>query len=496
MIAEPVDFNLRGAPAEWLLSVNNYRGKARVRETLICGPGGTGKSFGVLLAIYYIALSYPGIRILLCRHTRDSMSESTLVEWEKILEAFHEETHNQTRQHRSVYKLKNGSIAVCGGLNDPQRLYSTSFDVIYYEELTEENSSGPWEEFRRGARAFTGKMKEQLLVATCNPREQQHWLYQRSHGGPMEYLESKHQDNPKLHDGRRWTEQGEAYIEGLKMLTGVRRRRLYEGEWCAAEGMVWEEFTEETHVVDATITHLNGQVRVQPTWASEPIVMDWTMGGMDWGSSDPCSFGIWGVDMDRRMWLLAEIYRTNELPEWWVDRCVEFYREFKIRNVVVDPSRPEMIKAFNRRMAIERKDPLPGFAFGADNKRGSVNDFGGIEAVKSQMTLRSDGRPGMFFLRNALRFGEDQSLKIKHYPTRGVDEIPSYVYMEMQDGRPNRDKTDPKCRDHFCDQTRYTVQYVRTHDFANRPAPPKYKQGTCGDKYRVGGRELPWPSYN
>ena len=90
---------------------------ARDPEVLIEGPAGTGKTRAVLEYVNYLCEEYPGIRVLLYRKTRTSMSESVLVTWEeKVLWEGHParvgDAQRNTRQH---YKYPNGSHVVVGG---------------------------------------------------------------------------------------------------------------------------------------------------------------------------------------------------------------------------------------------------------------------------------------------------------------------------------------------------------------------------------------------
>jgi hypothetical protein len=54
-------------------------------------------------------------------------------------------------------------------------------------------------------------------------------------------LLSRHEDNPRLynHSALSWTPEGLQYLAKLQRLSGVRRKRLYEGQWVAAEGSAY-----------------------------------------------------------------------------------------------------------------------------------------------------------------------------------------------------------------------------------------------------------------
>ncbi len=101
-------------------------------ECLIAGPAGTGKSVASLVKLHRRA-SAARIRGLICRKTRVSLTESGLVTWEqKVLGLQHPVVRDgPSRAHRLAYHYPNGSEIVVGGLDQPSRIMSTEYDVIY-----------------------------------------------------------------------------------------------------------------------------------------------------------------------------------------------------------------------------------------------------------------------------------------------------------------------------------------------------------------------------
>src|SRR5262245_22584773 len=65
-----------------------YGGVARgfnstAEEVLLSGPAGSGKTIASLLRVYWVCRKYPGARCLVVRKTRESLTESVLVTWER-----------------------------------------------------------------------------------------------------------------------------------------------------------------------------------------------------------------------------------------------------------------------------------------------------------------------------------------------------------------------------------------------------------------------------
>jgi PBSX family phage terminase large subunit len=210
-------------------------------ELLIEGPAGTGKTRAVLEKVNWLCEEHAGIRILICRATRVSMTESVLVTFEnKVLWPGHPAvTGTASRANRHSYTYPNGSEIICGGLDNPDRIMSTEYDVICVFEATETSEEAVE---KLATRLRNNVLPYQQLICDCNPAAPGHWLNQRALRGQMVRLLSRHNDNPSVTP---------EYLGTLKGLTGHRRARLYEGRWVAGEGTVYPEFDVERHVIRA-----------------------------------------------------------------------------------------------------------------------------------------------------------------------------------------------------------------------------------------------------
>ena len=224
------EYGPRGAAAEL------FRNKAP--EVLIEGPAGTGKTRAVLEYVNWLCESYAGIRVLLFRKTRTSMSESVLVTWEeKVLWDGHPartgDAQRNTRQH---YRYPNGSHVVVGGMDNSDRIMSTEYDVACCFEATE-CTIEDWEKIT--SRLSNNVLPWQQALADCNPSHQYHWLNQRANQGRMERLLSRHTDNPSVTN---------EYLSKLGALTGARYERLFKGLWVSEEGLVYDSWDPAKHL--------------------------------------------------------------------------------------------------------------------------------------------------------------------------------------------------------------------------------------------------------
>lgn len=269
---------LGGAAA--LLHEQTCTGRSIGREILLEGRAGTGKSIAALSYAVACAYVWPGTRALLARATRTSMTESTLVTLEnEVLGADHPAVINgPTRAGRDRYEI-GGSSLVLGGLDHPERLFSTAWDLIIVDEAIEIPLDA-WELFGRAQRRRmgTGGMPYRQRVALLNPGAPAHWAnvratpcsdglrrietwedyarLQRYNYGPqagaMRRLVSVHQDNPAYWSMEEWdwTPAGRDMLAGLQAMSGHNRARMLEGRWVAASGSIYPEFSTELHTID------------------------------------------------------------------------------------------------------------------------------------------------------------------------------------------------------------------------------------------------------
>jgi Terminase-like family. len=222
------------------------------RELVVVGPAGTGKTYPILAVIHDLCKRY-SLRVLLLRATRASLTESVLVTYEdEILarDGWRWLCDGAGRAHRLAYDYPSGSTVVPAGLDrTPSRVLSTSWDIVHINECIEVKQD-VWEylatRLNRPGRQRTG-----WLIGDTNPGSPEHWLKRRCDAGTATLWETSHEANPVMHDGRDWTPAGLSYLDTLNRLTGVRRKRLLDGQWVAGEGVWFDTFDPDVHVGEA-----------------------------------------------------------------------------------------------------------------------------------------------------------------------------------------------------------------------------------------------------
>ncbi len=429
----------------------------RAGEVLVAGPAGTGKSRACLEKLHAMALSTPGMRGLMVRKTLVSLTSTGLVTYREhvaaeAIAAGVVTWYGGSRQEPAAYRYSNGSRLVVGGMDDPTKIMSSEYDVVYAQEAVE-LSTDDWEKIT--TRLRNNRVSFQQLLADCNPDAPTHWLKTRADSGKTVMLESRHEDNPTLFDDAgQLTPAGAQYMSKLDNLTGVRYYRLRKGLWVAAEGIIYEDYDPAVHLVD--------RFKIPDDWPRY-----WAV---DFGFVNPFVLQCWAEDPDGQLILYREIYRTGRTVDQHaadIMECVSRpdYKHVSSRGDVASSGRiwtepkPRAIVCDHDaegRATLAKELNLPTRPA---NKK--VKD--GIEKVQVRMRKRADGRPGMVIMRDSV-VHRDQSLVDAKKPACTAEEIPGYVW-DIKDNGKTKDEP-VKEGDHGADAMRYLIVY---RDPSSRP---------------------------
>jgi PBSX family phage terminase large subunit len=420
----------------------------RAEEVVLSGPAGTGKSRSCLEKLHLCALKYPGMRGLILRKTRESLTESALVTFEeKVLPLGDPIMEGAQRRMRQSYRYPNGSELVVGGLDKASKVMSTEYDMAYIQEAIEVTEDD-WESVT--TRLRNGVMPYQQLLADTNPDSATHWLKLRADAGKTLMLESRHEDNPSVTP---------EYLAKLDALTGVRFLRLRKGLWVSAEGAVYEDvWNPAIHRIDRF-----------------PIPKEWPrVWGVDFGYTNPFVLQIWALDPDGRMYRIWEIYRTQRLVE---DHAADI-RRFMTRSGERWPMALIADTDAEDRATLERH-------LGIQVQAAYKSVSPGIQAVAGRLRVAGDGKPRMFFLRDSV-LERDADLVEKKRPTCTEEEVEGYIW-NLTGGRVKGEEP-VKLNDHGLDCARYVTAWIeRLTD-----EPPKFPFGHLpGAHGRVSGWNPP-----
>lgn len=422
--------------------------RERGDEVLFAGPAGTGKSRACLEKLHLMALKNPGMRGLIVRKTLASLGSTALVTFEDHVAKVHLANGEMkwfggSPKEAACYKYKNGSVIVVGGMDKSMKIMSSEYDVVYAQEATELTEED-WEAIT--TRLRNGKVSFQQLMADANPWTPTHWLKQRCDRGQTKMIRSRHEDNPVLFDQKTMelTKEGASYMGKLDNLTGVRYMRLRKGIWCAAEGLVYEEWNPEVHQHKA--------IKCPPISWTRYITVDF-------GFTNPMVVQFWAEDEDGRLYLYKELYHTKTLVE-------DMARQIKEAMNLRKEPRPRMIICDHDAEGRATLEKHLGMSTVAAKK--TVED--GIQVVKNRFKIsEADGRPRIYLCEDAV-IKVDKELQNVKKPTSTLEEVVGYIWdrgtvKAQNDGKPPKEQP-VKEDDHGMDAMRYMVAQ---RDLKSRP---------------------------
>ena len=169
-----------------------------------------------------------------------------------------------------------------------------------------------------------------MLFWNCNPDSPYHFIKQ-------EYLENpnmkpliKHwrflmYDNPYL------VKINPEYIKQAETTyTGVFYKRNVLGQWALAEGIVYDNFTDECIVEEL------------------PEEFDEIYVGVDHGVTHPATFIMSGVK-DREVYVIKEFCQSNRTNSELADEFINFIDGYSVDGITVDSAAASLILEFNKR---------------------------------------------------------------------------------------------------------------------------------------------------
>jgi phage terminase large subunit len=391
-------------------------------EIIISGPAETGKTLAALQKIDALAWKYKDAHIALIRKTRQSMDASVLKTYQDKVK--HPDIFTYGGHRPSWFDYPNGSRLVIGGMDNPNKVLSAEYDVIYVNQA-EELILDDWEKLLTRATGRAGHMPYAQVLGDCNPGPNSHWILQRRQDSNLVFLESRHEDNPTLFDPQTGliTEQGQRTMAVLDSLTGVRYQRLRLGKWVSAEGQIYEGYDAATHLID--------RFDIPDDWRRIRVI--------DFGLVHPFVCQWWAIDEDERMYLYREIYMTGRTVKTHAEQINKLSEGEQIEETICDHD------AEDRQTLVEN---------GIPNIAAKKDVLQGIGKVQDRLSKQADGRPRLFLLRDSL-VETDQELLANHLPICTENEIDSYIWKSS-----SRKEEPVKENDHGVDCVRYGVMYL------------------------------------
>lgn len=312
------------------------------RLNIFEGSVRSGKTYiSMIMWAFWVAGSPRGRSYLMCGKTLTTLKRNVLEPLREILgDSF---SYSVTQKEgmlfgRKIYlegaansesESKIRGMTLMGAYCDELTLFSEDFFVMLLSRLSED-----------GAKLF----------ATTNPDMPNHWV-------KRDYLDNKNVDLLSIQFALEDNSfLSKAYVEQLKReFTGVFYDRFILGKWVAAEGRIYEGFSQDNII---GVEELENRLR------ENPIIM--SVIGVDYGGSGSASaFVHAGFDAGfKNVCVLAEYYDPrNRSAECLISNFAEFVSAQKAQFPTLslaccDSAEQLLVKSFRRAVRIEVKNAL------------------------------------------------------------------------------------------------------------------------------------------
>lgn len=443
-----------------------------VDELLYGGAAGGGKSRWGRAEAVRMALLVPGSRTILFRRTYKDLKRSVVMpfrlEMPKGVATYSTTDFTWTFTNGSVIEL-----AYLKRKDDVLNYQGAEYQLVIWEELTQ------FTEFAyrymltrlRAAGHIKDRMEElewrPRVIATANPGGPGHfWVRQRwidpappktvwlpeptdddEEPGTRCYMPAKATDNPHI---------DKSYVKRLKRAGGNLARAMLEGDWDILEGVRFDQWRADTHVITAREFHdLFKDTDGVPLFGYPRAI------GIDYGTRAPfCA--LWGVKLaNGTVVIYREAYEIGLTPSEQADKILDMEadgerREDRPLPAVMDPS---MWKAPDANplgiKAAKDQPPVGSVADFYRQRLGNIhkarNDrIGGWALIDEHLRVGDDGLPGLLVVetcRNLIRT------------------LPALPRSDK-----NPEDLDTDAEDHAADACRYLLQELAGKEYRPKPS--------------------------
>ena len=397
------------------------------------GARGGGKSWAVRIKAILLALTHPGIIIMIIRRSYPELRANHIEPLRKLLP----KALGRYNDSKKEFHFRNGSTILfryCASEKDMDNYQGTEADVIFIDEAThfEEKVFRMFVACLRGVNSFPKR-----VYLTCNPGGKGHaWVKRlfidrrfKDDEDPNEYsfIQALVDDNTAL-----MAIQPD-YKKQLEALPPKLRDAWLHGRWDIFEGQFFEEFIDNPKGYDERIlTHVIPAFNPPKTWKRYR--------SFDFGYAKPFSCGWWAVDHHGIMYRILELYGCTETPDegvkWPVDKIFKEIARIEREHPYLAGYHIEGVAD----PAIWQEDGGPSIADVAAEHRiyfekGDNKRIPGWMQMHYRLAFDEEGHPMMYIFDNCKGF---------------IRTIPTLVYSDIK-----AEDLDTKQEDHIADETRY-----------------------------------------
>jgi PBSX family phage terminase large subunit len=254
----------------------------------------SGKTIASLIAFLEYVRTAPAGHIAVLGLTLDTIGRNVL----SPLKQLHPECVQFRRKSTTAHILgREIELIGTGDSKAEERIRGLTLAGAYVDELTLMDEVA--------FQTLLGRLSsdEARLFATTNPDTPGHWLKRlymdRVRKGLLPGWHIWHftmDDNPGISESRKARYRRE--------LTGLWYRRMYLGEWVAAEGAVFADWDP---------------IRMVIPWGTLPTMQRLLGVGVDYGTNNPTAALLLGLGLDSRLYLVDEWRHDGRVDGRWTD---------------------------------------------------------------------------------------------------------------------------------------------------------------------------------
>lgn len=355
------------------------------------------------------------------------MNQATLPAFLKIMEGY-----GEYKAAPAEFHMYNGGICYMRTATDPDSVVGiTNVRHVWGDE------AGKFPLYFHENLQARAAFKEAPICYTTSPYSM-NWVYK-------DYIRQWHKDRSALPDVELIQARSDenpyfprAEFERQKKTMDPRRfNMIYGGEFHKMEGLVYDNFLEEVHVVDSRLFDEETKF----------------IAGVDWGYTAPAAILVFAVTKNDGVFLVSEFYKSQQTIGMLIEVAQRLKTMWGIERFICDPASPANIAEFGK---------------------------AGLSAIPAD----NDIRPGVDAFYELIQ--KDRFKVIRGKAPHFLDEVSLYHYPSDEDLPPDRDSKDRlpvKQSDHAMDAARYVVYALKkSHNF--RKLDPRVPGTSSADLQR------------
>lgn len=283
---------------------------------ILCGGAGAGKTYAIIQWLIKLSLERPHMWTLVVRKTQRSTKDS-------VIPLFIENLRDMNLKYmfrRSENRILIGqSDILFRGLDDPDKIKSSEYNIIWLEEATEfSNEEYHFLSMRLRRRNPYGRNQK---ILSFNP-EYVDWLVELVNNMDEDtaMIKTSYKDNPFV------SKDYAIQLESLRDYSEELYKIYAKGEFAIPQNLIFTNWDIVSNIPDR---------------------FDSVAVGVDFGYNNPTAFvriGIIGKDL----YVLDEFYRTKLTNSEVALELKKFVKAINVINVYADPAEPARIEELQR----------------------------------------------------------------------------------------------------------------------------------------------------